>query len=457
MCWELSDSPSARRSTSSTEPLKSAPVNTPPLHTRRSFLRSTALGGALTGTVPSFLAATTGRDAPILVLLQLAGGNDGLNTVIPFTDDAYHTARPRLGLKRSAVLRLNDEFGLHPSLKGLRAQHEEGRLAILHGVGYPNPNRSHFRSTDIWMTASDSSEVAGLGWIGRYFDHACAGADPAVGLAVTRQSPLAFAARRPAGVAVDNPESYRYVDHDEPGDGEGDGAGGGNFYRRMNGGDGEAITGTADNSGGSIDGVGGIRPSGSPLDYLERTALDAQVSSDRIRSVSERTRNAVEYPGSRLARDFQLIARLIGGGLTTRVYFASQGGYDTHTQQASTHQRLLAELGDAIAAFQADLKAMGQRERVLLMTFSEFGRRVAENASAGTDHGAAAPLFVIGDTVRPGFHGQAPSLAPPDLVNGDVRYQTDFRCVYAAVLDRWLRTSSAAVLGRPFEPVSLFT
>lgn len=444
-------------------------MNPLPLHTRRSFLRSTALGGALTSTVPSFLAATfdrlhaeaagsalaasTGRDAPILVVLQLAGGNDGLNTVIPFADDAYYQARPKLGLKPSAVLKLNDHFGLHPALQGLRGLHDDGRLGIVHGVGYPNPNRSHFRSTDIWMTASDADQVSNLGWLGRYFDQACAGADPVVGLAVSRQNPLAFAARKPTGVAVDNPEAYRFVDHEEPGHetmirGE-------KFYRQMNEKDGAATSGSDDDSGGSIGMAGGSAPFGSPLDYLERTALDAQVSSDQIRTLASRTRNLAPYPETRLARDFQLVAKLIAGGLSTRVYYVSQGGYDTHTNQAAAHHRLLSEMSGAIAAFQSDLKALGQQSRVLLMTFSEFGRRVGENASGGTDHGAAAPLFVVGDRVKPGFHGPMPSLAPADLLHGDVRFQTDFRSLYAAILDQWLHTSSAAVLGRKFEPVDL--
>lgn len=447
-------------------------MNPPNVFTRRSFLRSTALGGALTGTVPSFLAATfdrlhaeasggaiaatTGRDAPILVVLQLAGGNDGLNTVVPYANDAYHKARPKVGLKASSVLKIDDHFGLHPALKGLHSLHDDGRLAIVHGVGYPNPNRSHFRSTDIWMTATDSNQVGNLGWIGRYFDHACAGADPVVGLAVGRQNPLAFNALKPAGVAVDNPESFRYVDDVGSDDEKGGQVGSGEFYRRMNSADGAAMSGSDDNTGGTVDMIGGSTPSGSPLDFLERTALDAQVSSDQIRRISSQVRNEAPYPTTRLARDFQLVARLIAGGLSTRVYFVSQGGYDTHTNQAASHQRLLTEMGGAVAAFQADLKALGHQQRVLLMTFSEFGRRVSENGSSGTDHGAAAPLFVIGDRVRPGFHGTAPSLAPADLLNGDLRFNTDFRQVYAAVLDQWLRTSSSAVLGRKFEPVTLF-
>ncbi len=441
------------------------------LHTRRSFLRSSALGGALTCTVPSFLAATfdrlhadadgsqvaarTGKDSPILVVLQLAGGNDGLNTVVPFADDAYHRARPRLGIKPDAVLRLTDTTGLHPALRGLRELFDAGQLGIVQSVGYPNPNRSHFRSTDIWMTATDSDRVSSLGWVGRYFDHACGGADPTVGLAVTRQAPLAFAASKPTGVALENPEAFRFADLDAP---ESDEQGAsGTFYRQMTGTVREVPMEEAARSGSSVEAAGGSAglSSGSPLDYLERTALDAQVSSDRIRTVAARVRNEASYPASRLATDLKLVARLIAGGLGTRVYFVSQGGYDTHTNQVATHARLLSELGDAVAAFQKDLQALGRADQVVVLTFSEFGRRVAENRSGGTDHGAAAPLFVVGPGVRPGLHGPAPNLAPGSLVNGDITFATDFRSVYSTLLEQWLQTSSAPVLGRAFPSLPL--
>jgi uncharacterized protein (DUF1501 family) len=441
------------------------------LHTRRSFLRSSALGGALTCTVPSFLAATfdrlhadadgspvaarTGTDSPILVVLQLAGGNDGLNTVVPFADDAYHRARPRLGLKSDAVLPLTDTTGLHPALRGLRELFDAGHLGIVQSVGYPNPNRSHFRSTDIWMTATDSDRVSSLGWLGRYFDHTCTGSDPTVGLAITRQAPLAFAANKPTGVALENPEAFRFADLDAP---EADEQGAsGTFYRQMTGAAREVSMEDATRSGSSVEAAGGSAGtnSGSPLDYLERTALDAQISSDRIRSVAARGRNEASYPASRLANDMKLVARLIAGGLGTRVYFVSQGGYDTHTNQVPTHARLLGELGDAVAAFQKDLQALGRAEQVVLLTFSEFGRRVAENRSGGTDHGAAAPLFVVGSRVRPGLHGPAPNLAPGSLVNGDVTFATDFRSVYATLLEQWLQTSPAPVLGRAFPSLPL--
>ncbi len=437
------------------------------LHTRRSFLCTSTLGGALTATVPSFLAATfeqlhaaengkatqatTGKDAPILVVVQLAGGNDGLNTLVPFGDDHYHRARPKLGLKANQVLKLDERLGLHPALAGFKALHDAGQLAAIQAVGYPNPNRSHFRSTDIWMTATDSDRFSNKGWLGRYFDHACAGAAPTVGLCVGRQAPLAFAANHPKGVAVENPDAFRYVDGDAPEMGET--AGGEKFYRQMNAAADPSVLTEPARTGSTVDTLSGSVPTASPMDFLERTALDAQVSSDQIRSLAQKAKNQAAYPAGRLANDLKLVARLIAGGMTSRVYYMSQGGYDTHTGQLPTHQRLLTELGDGLKAFLADLKALGQLDRVLVLTFSEFGRRVAENASGGTDHGAAAPLFLFGSGVKAGIHGTAPSLNPDNLVNGDVQFSTDFRSVYAAVLEQWLGTASEPVLGRKFTPI----
>lgn len=211
-----------------------------------------------------------------------------------------------------------------------------------------------------------------------------------------------------------------------------------------------------ENSGASIGSISGrVTHSGSALDFLERTALDAQVSSDKILAISKRVQNKAEYPGGQLANSLKLVARLIGGGLPTRVYYVSQGGYDTHTNQANTQQRLLKELGDSVKAFMDDLKGQGNSGRVLLLTFSEFWRRVAENANLGTDHGAAAPMFIVADKMKAGLFGKYPSLAPADLVNGDMKYNVDFRSVYAGVLEGWLKTRSAPILGKQFEPLKV--
>jgi uncharacterized protein (DUF1501 family) len=212
-----------------------------------------------------------------------------------------------------------------------------------------------------------------------------------------------------------------------------------------------------ENSGGSIAAIDGpaARTKGSPLDFLERTALDAQVSSDQIRAISSRVENKATYPGSQLGNSLKLVAKLIGGGLPTRIFYVSQGGYDTHTNQVNAHGRLLKDMGDSVKSFCDDLKAQGNMERVLVMTFSEFGRRVSDNANGGTDHGAAAPMFVIGNKVKAGLLGTYPSLAPNDLYQGDIKYTTDFRSVYAGVLEQWLKTKSEPILGKKFQPLQL--
>src|SRR2546421_11849583 len=436
------------------------------LRTRREFLRTTVLGGALSWTVPTFLANTfsalqseaadkatqviTGHDSTILVVLQMAGGNDGLNTVVPHTNDHYHRARPKIGLAEKQVLRLNDEVGLNSGLQGFKELYDAGQLAVVQGVGYPNPNRSHFRSTEIWQTASDSDRNEKYGWLGRYFDNTCDGCDPTLAINIGRQMPQAFDAKRPTGVSLDNPQNYRFISPENGKAGQMSNAE--DSFRKLNQPDEEM----GDNSGGTISAIHGpAKHSGSVLDFLERTAMDAQLSSDKIRAIASRSENKATYPQSQLGNSLKLVAKLIGGGLPTRIFYVSQGGYDTHTNQTGAHERLLKELGDSVKAFVEDIKAQGNLSRVLVMTFSEFGRRVAENANSGTDHGAAAPMFVIGEKVKAGFLGQSPSLAPTDLFQGDLKYQVDFRSVYAGVLENWLRTKSEPILGKKFAPLQL--
>ena len=421
------------------------------IQTRRKFLKSGLVGSALAWTVPSFISQTfntlhaegaADNAKPILVVLQMAGGNDGLNTVVPVSNDFYYKARPTLGIRPDNALKLSSDFGLHPSMTAFKELFDAGMLSVIHGVGYPNPNRSHFYSTDIWQTASPEGAKS-QGWIGRYFDTACKGADPTVGISVGRQMPLAFASGRPLGISLENPESYRFA---AGGDSDSE-----MFYRKLNSPDMLEDAPSLD-SGGSIGAAPGMAPQvrGSSLDFLERVALDAQISSDKILAVTKKVSNRATYPGSQIASSLKLVARLIAGGLPTRVFYVSQGGYDTHTNQTPAHQRLLGEMTSGVKAFFEDLRQMGQDQRVMLMTFSEFGRRVGQNANNGTDHGAAAPMFVVGPKAKPGLHGTMPSLAPKDLLNGDIKFTTDFRQVYAGVLDQWLRTDSGAVLGRKF-------
>jgi len=321
------------------------------------------LGAGTAWTMPGFVAGTiallqataegrpsptTGRDGRILVILQLAGGNDGLNTLVPFADDADHRARGSLALPRTALLRLSDDCALAPSLGGLRALYDEGRLAIVQGVGYPNPNRSHFRSTEIWQCATDAHKVSKTGWLGRYFDNACDGApNPTVGVSVSDQAPQSFRAARHPGIAMSSPELYRWVHgQDEALE---------DAFAALN-------TPEEENddmmAGGSIPMPAGGKSGGpdpadeSPLAFLERTALNTQVSSDQVRAVASKAgRDTGSQPaGGRLAQSLRLVSRMIAGGLPARVYYVSHGGFDTHNNQGGergSHQNLLRQMDEA--------------------------------------------------------------------------------------------------------------
>ena len=346
------------------------------LQTRREFLRRTVLGSSLAWTMPMFLSNTftalqaeaadsaiqtpTGKDATILVVLQMAGGNDGLNTVVPYANDFYHKARPRIGQKAEDVLKINGDIGLHGSMKGFKSLYDAGQLSVIQGVGYPNPNRSHFRSTEIWQTASDSDRVEKYGWVGRYFDNACPGADPTVGVVIGNQLPQSFFAAKPKGIVFNNPQNYRFTAN---------GAATEESYKKLNelemssplpdGGPSMSADDNA-NSGGSI----AMLPAGMPMtggraiDFISRTALDAQHSSDEVRAIAAKVQNTAVYPGSQLGGSLKMVANLIGGGLPTRIYYVSQGGYDTHTNQVNSQQRLLGDLGDSVKAFTDDMKAL---------------------------------------------------------------------------------------------------
>jgi uncharacterized protein (DUF1501 family) len=422
-----------------------------PVLTRRAFLRTSLMGAALSWTVPVFIQQTcmvmhaqatdsaaqamTGRDHPILVVVQLAGGNDGLNTIIPFEDDLYFKARPTIGIPKAQVIPLEGGIGLHPSLGPIKGLYECGNLAIIQGVGYPNPNRSHFRSTEIWQTASDANQTLTKGWIGRYFDNCCRGEDPTVGIVLGEQLPEAFNADATTGVAIDRAGNLGFDRESDPDEAH--------LFAELNGLEPGAMVGD------SIGSLPGPNKSGlSALEYLQRTALDAQMSTDKVKQVLRSSKNEISYPKNQLGGSLSLIARLIAGGLPTRVYYAAQGGYDTHAGQVNTHKRLLNDFGAALSAFCDDLKRKGVFDRVVVMTFSEFGRRVTENANGGTDHGTAAPLFVCGGGIKPGLYGKQPALDKLDA--GDLLYSVDFRSVYSTVLLNWMKAPAAKILGREF-------
>jgi uncharacterized protein (DUF1501 family) len=314
-------------------------------------------------------------------------------------------------------------MGLNPACAGLHRLAQDGKLAIVQNVGYPNPNRSHFRSTDIWETASDSSEYVFTGFVGRYFDNCCAGApadgDP-LGVHLTGEVPEVFASDREHPVF-------------------GATSLGGRQGRQENVGLLEKLLRQP---------VGGENDNAS---YLRHTMMDALVTERRVSGLLDAYRPGAEYPRNAFAVELRNVAALIAGGLSTRVYFVSLGSFDTHVNQLGRQDQLLQTLGDGLAAFQKDLEAHGLADQVIAMTFSEFGRRPMENDGRGTDHGTAAPLFVVGSRVKGGLHGAAPDLNVGR--NQDLAFGCDFRQVYATVIDRWLGGSAEAVLSRKFDPL----
>lgn len=401
--------------------------------TRREFLQQAAVFSAL-GFAPQFLARAAApgvnaiqgfKDDRVLVVVQLGGGNDGLNTVVPYGDDAYYRARPKLGLRSGELLKINEHIALNKRLEGLMRLYDNGKLGIIQGVGYPNPDRSHFRSMEIWHTASNSDEYLGYGWIGRYFDNECSGeARPQAGLAVDSERPQAFEGARGFGIATDTPSRFGWergglFPNEHP-------------YEQVN----------APAPG-----------SGDTLDFLRHTAMNALEGSRQVRAAAERGKVQERLQQRRSLNHLDTVAGLIRGGLETRIYYVSTSGFDTHANQESLHANLMTGVGESLARFQAQLEADGTADRVTTLVFSEFGRRVKENASGGTDHGTAAPMFLIGNHVRPGLHGQAPSLT--DLDNGDLKFTTDFRRVYATLLKDWFETDPARILNADFERLPL--
>ncbi|MEO8377093.1 MAG: DUF1501 domain-containing protein, partial [Candidatus Sumerlaeota bacterium] len=345
--------------------------------TRRDFLKTTAIAG-LGMSLPSFLtrsveAATLSpgaipsfKDDRILVVIQLGGGNDGLNTVIPYGDDAYHRSRTNIGLKRDNILRLDDYMGLNGKMTEMKQMFDNGELAVVNGVGYPNPDRSHFRSMEIWHTAVDSNRVSDTGWVGRYFDNCCAGKpEPVSGVYVGGETPQAFASKSGVGVSFQQPEQFRWID---------------GAY-----GDTRAAFDTINQTAKTHN------DEGHTIDFLRHTTANAVLSSDKVIKAGSAKRAPVTYPGGRLAPGLKTIASLIAGGLPTRLYYTSFTGFDTHANQQGQQDNLLGQFSSALAAFKKDLKNIGVADRVLIFTFSEFGRRVEENASRGTDHGTAGP------------------------------------------------------------------
>jgi uncharacterized protein (DUF1501 family) len=405
---------------------------------RRRFLQGSLAAGGLIAwglNVPAFLSRTAfaaptsdkpGAKDTILVVIELTGGNDGLNTVIPFKDPEYAKLRPTLKQPEGQIKKFNDDLGLHPSMTGLADLLQDNALSVVQGVGYPNPTQSHFRSMDIWQAASDADTLT-EGWIGK----ALKGLPntPSFHLKTDNEkAPLAMAGA-PAAV----PSIATLAD----------------FQLQM----GAADSADKKNQREVIEGAVKSPDGKGLLDFVQRTAADTYASSRRLQEIGKNYEPKSPYPNTPLANRLKLAAQLIDAGLGARIFYVAMDGFDTHSGQGPAHANLLSTLSAAVTAFFKDLSARGHRDRLLMMTFSEFGRRAKENGSRGTDHGEAAPMLLVGGKVKPGAVGKHPSLT--DLSAGNLKFHTDFRQVYATILDQWLGVSSKEVLGAKFDPIEI--
>jgi uncharacterized protein (DUF1501 family) len=411
---------------------------------RRQFLTRTLQGTSLIAVsplVPQFLlntasAAEAGKDT-ILVVVEMTGGNDGLNTVVPHGDDLYHKARPTLHFTKEQVVKVDDYLGLHPALVGLGNLLQKQQLAIVQGVGYPNPDRSHFESMDYWQSAEIGRKMSGTGWLARAVPSLQddKGGIPAMQVGPERL-PLTLQGTASGVVSVNNKHRQRRV-----------------------------LTGDSAQLPARkklLEDLGKTEPSagGDLAQFVQRRQAQTYTTLERLDEVLRNSQsNDYEVIDGRFQQSFglnqklQLVSQLINQGFGTRVFYVQLDGFDTHSKQSEEHKKLLAQLDRGVQTFFNNLESSGQSKRVLLMTFSEFGRRVQENGSKGTDHGAASCQFVVGPAVKAGPIGKHPSLS--DLDSGDLQYHTDFRRVYATLLDLWLHCDSEAVLGGKFEHIEL--
>lgn len=429
---------------------------------RRRFLGSVGSAGLAVTTLPTMidsiavkalaggdrqwaqlLGGADGASDRILVLIQLQGGNDGLNTVIPMTNDRYYERRPNISISKDAALPLTDTLGWHPRMNGFRALYDEGKMAVIQGVSYPNPDRSHFRGTDIWLTATDADVFGATGWIGRYLDVQAPDFPSTL-----PSSPLAVQIGTSLSLGLQGPKGSMGISFRDPEE----------FYRIVN-------------SGGSIEEVPsadyGDTPAGREVRFMRDVARSADVYAEVVKGAADKAASSsIAYPTTDIASKLRVVSKLISGGLKTQVYLVSwaNNNFDTHANQVNTndptvgtHANLLGELSEAVSAFMAEMKELGFEDRVAGMTFSEFGRRVHENGSYGTDHGTAAPLFVFGTKVNGAVYGSDPDLENLDPI-GDMLVQHDYRDIYASVLLQWFgqpRTVAADVLYRDFQQTAL--
>lgn len=391
------------------------------LFKRKEFLQIGSLATA-TMMMPKFLKAFEQKNMvppgnKVVVVIQFSGGNDGLNTVVPISNDIYYRERPKLAITKDKALNLTTDVGLNPALEAFKGLYDDGSLAILNSVGYPNPDRSHFRSMDIWHSASASNDYVHTGWLGRYLDAQCNGCDkPTQALEIDDVLSLALKGNEKNGLAFTDPRRL-YSSSNEK------------FYKDIN---------------------ASHHATEESVDYLYKTMSETLSSADYIFQQSKLHPTSQTYPATAMGKNLKTISSLIMSDINTKVYYVSLGSFDTHVNQEAQQKRLFTELNDAIKAFTADLKKNNRFEDVLMMTFSEFGRRVSQNASNGTDHGTANNMFFIsGGLKEKGVLNDMPNLS--DLNDGDLKHKVDFQNVYATVLNKWLGSDDKKILGKQYD------
>uniref|UniRef100_UPI00404774CC DUF1501 domain-containing protein n=1 Tax=Mariniflexile sp. TaxID=1979402 RepID=UPI00404774CC len=395
---------------------------------RRNFLKQSTLASSLF-FVPSFVKAfeSVAKESlgfKKLVIIQLSGGNDGLNTIVPYNNDIYYKNRPSLSLSKDKIIKATDELGFNENLGALKNLFDKGYLSIVNNVGYPNPDRSHFRSTDIWHTACDSNEYLNSGWLGRYID--TYGKMPYSGIELDDSLSLIMKGNSINGIATKNP-AILYNNIQTP------------YFKKV------------------LDHQSDAHLSEHNLGYLYKTMIEAKSSAKYIYETSKTFSTKLEYPNNPFGQQLKTTAEFINSNLQSKVYYISMGGFDTHAGQVNKQGKLLQTYSEAMEVFVKDLEQNDTFKDTLILTFSEFGRRVKQNAAGGTDHGAANNVFVIGKNLKtPGFYNDAPNLLQLDG-NGDIKHTVDFRSIYATVLDKWLEVNDNVILNKSFSQLDFIT
>ena len=395
---------------------------------RRKFLKQSTLASSAF-FVPSFIKAfeevankTLGYKK--LVIIQLSGGNDGLNTIIPFNNDIYYRERPKLAIPKSTVIKASDELGFNKNLAPLKNLYDKGYLSIINNVGYPNPNRSHFRSTDIWHTASDSDKYYNTGWLGRFIDNH--GKMPYSGIELDDSLSLIMKGQSINGIATKNAKLL-FRNTQTP------------FFNKV------------------LEHQSDDHLSEHNLGYLYKTMIEAKSSAKYIYQTSKTYSSKFVYPKNPFGQQLKTTAKFINSNLESKVYYISMVGFDTHANQENKQNKLLDTYSKSMDVFVKDLEQNDTFKDTLILTFSEFGRRVKQNAAAGTDHGAASNVFIIGKNLnKQGFYNDAPNLSELDS-NGDIKYTVDFRSIYATILDKWLEVDDETILNKSFSKLDFIS